>query len=73
MRAMATAVMLLTIALLASVPAPLLVGLASDALGAGHLGTALLLAPVSVVGAALLFTLLAIMSRRRPDPFQTNI
>ncbi len=77
MRAMATAVLLLTVALLASVPAPLLVGATSDALratlGGRSLGTALLLAPAALIVASLLFVRLATMSRERPDPVQTSI
>lgn len=59
MRAMATAVQLLVIALSASVPAPLVVGYLSDALapayGDGSLGYALLVAPVAVLVAAMQF------------------
>lgn len=57
MRAMATAVQLLLIALTAMVPAPLVIGQASDLLrpayGDASLGYALLIAPVAVVLAAL--------------------
>jgi predicted MFS family arabinose efflux permease len=59
MRGMATAVLLLVIALTASVPAPLIVGYASEALepsiGAASLGHALLVAPLAVVAAAIQF------------------
>lgn len=59
MRAMATAVQLLVIALAASVPAPLVVGYLSDwlagAAGEASLGYALLIAPLAVLGAGAQF------------------
>jgi MFS family permease len=68
MRGMATAVLLLVIALCASVPAPLIVGYASQALapsvGAASLGYALLAAPIAVVAAAIQFLRVARTIRR---------
>ncbi len=74
MRAMATAVQLLVIALSASVPAPLVVGYLSDALapayGAASLGYALLVAPLAVLGAAVQFgrTAATVRSETMSDP-----
>lgn len=58
-RAMASAIMLLVINILSSVPTPLIIGYLSDALrpafGAASIGKALLLVPVAALIAALLF------------------
>lgn len=83
MRAMATAVLLLVIALTAMVPAPWIVGRLSDLLAPGYgvasLGYALLLAPFAVVLAALQWARTAAtiragtMSEPRLNPQQIGI
>lgn len=63
MRAMATAIMLLTYNLAAHVPTPLIIGLVSDALrasfGSGSLRIALAIAPVAAIVAAVAFLYVA--------------
>lgn len=66
-RAMASAIMLLVINILSSVPAPLIIGYLSDALrprfGDASIGRALMLVPVAALVAALLFVRTAITAR----------